>query len=133
MLGDVLKSRIKELSKASTKKVGDDAFWVILRNIAKDEIIELYPKKVDSDTIVPIYFEILSSNETYIPKYFKEKLDSNHQERYRVINRNLFTSNAFHPDGLANQEGITAYKDFNESKKGERIVYQGDVNYANKQ
>ena len=123
MLGDVLKSRIKELSKASTKKVGDDAFWVILRNIAKD----------DSDTIVPIYFEILSSNETYIPKYFKEKLDSNHQERYRVINRNLFTSNAFHPDGLANQEGITAYKDFNESKKGERIVYQGDVNYANKQ
>ena len=132
MLGMVLKSRIHELSNAGTNKLGDDAFWVILRNIARDEIISLYPSKVDSDTIVPVYYEILCDNLDYIPDYFQERLDSNGQERFRVINRNLFTSNAFHPDGLANQPGIKAYKDMNESKKGERIVYQGDVNYVNK-
>ena len=133
MLGEVLKSRLGELSEASTNKLGEDAFWLILRDIARDEILALYPKKVDSDTIVPVYYEILSSHLDYIPDYFKEKLDSNNQERFRVINRNLFTSNAFHSDGLANQEGIIAYKELNESKKGERIVYQGDVNYVNKE
>lgn len=132
MLGEVLRSRIHELSMASTNKLGEDAFWVILRDIARDEILSIYPQKVDSDTIVPIYYEILSSNLDYIPDYFKQKLDSNNQERYRVINRNLFTSNAFHQDGLANQEGIKACKKINEGKKGERIVYQGDVNYVNK-
>ena len=132
MLGMVLKTRIHELSNAGTHKLGDDAFWVILRNIARDEIISLYPSKVDSDTIVPVYYEILCDNLDYIPDYFQERLDSNGQERFRVINRNLFTSNAFHPDGLANQPGIIAYKDMNDSKKGERIVYQGDVNYVNK-
>lgn len=133
MIGSVLKSRISELSNASTKKMGEDAFWIILRNIARDEILALYPNKVDSDTIVPIYYEILSENLVYIPEYFREKLESNNQERYRVINRNMFTSNAFHPDGLANQPGIIAYKDLNESKKGDRIIYQGDVNYVNKE
>ena len=59
------------------------------------------------------------------PPYFLEKLSSNHQERYRVINRNLWSSNAFHPNGLANQKEILAYKEINEDKKGERIVYQG--------
>ena len=132
MLGSVLKSRIAELSTASVNKLSREAFWVILRDIAKEEIISLYPQKVDSDTIVPVYYEILSSNLSYIPDYFQVKLDSNNQERFRVINRNLFTSNAFHPDGLANQDGIVAYKEINEEKKGERIVYQGDVNYVNK-
>ncbi len=132
MLGKVLESRLDELSCASTNINDDDAFWKVLRNIARDEIIELYPRKVDSDTIVPVYYEILSSNLDYIPDFFQEKLDSNNQERFRVINRNMFTSNAFHPDGLANQEGIIAYKEINEGKKGERIVYQGDVNYVDK-
>ena len=132
MLGKVLESRLDELSCASTNINDDDAFWKVLRNIARDEIIELYPRKVDSDTIVPVYYEILSSNLDYIPDFFQEKLDSNNQERFRVINRNMFTSNAFHPDGLANQEGIIAYKEINEGKKGERIVYQGDINYVDK-
>lgn len=125
MVGDVLKRRIPELLNASTNKLGNDAFWVILRDIAKEEIISIYPHKIDSDTIVPIYYEILSSNLEFIPCYFQKKLDSNNQERFRVINRNLFTSNAFHTDGLANQKGIIAYKEINERKKGERIVYQG--------
>ena len=34
MLGDVLKREIYKLKYASTKKVGNDAFWVILREIA---------------------------------------------------------------------------------------------------
>ena len=40
MLGDVLKREMWRLRYASEKKVGDDAFWIILRNIAVDEIIE---------------------------------------------------------------------------------------------
>ena len=66
----------------------------------------------------------MCENIEHIPLYFRERLPSNNQERFRVIIRNLFSSNAFHPDGLANQEGIYAYKEVNESKKGERIVYR---------
>lgn len=122
-IGDVLKRKIKMLSYATTKKVGPNAFWIILRDIAKDEIIE-YGGPVDSDIIIPIYYDILCDNLTYIPDYFQEILPSNHQERFRVIIRNLFSSNSFHPDGLANQPGIYAYKETNQSKKGERVVFQ---------
>lgn len=124
MLGDVLKRRLHELSKASNKKVGKDAFWVILRDIAREEIIALSPQRISSDQIVPVYYEILQENEDMIPPYFLEKLNNN-QERYRVTNRNLFTSNAFNPDGLANQDGIDAIKDINPYKKGYKIIYKG--------
>lgn len=123
MLGDVLKREINRLQYASTKKVGSDAFWVILRDIAVEEIKE-HNDPIDSDTIIPLYYDILSRNIEFIPPYFREIVPSNSQERFRVINRNLFSSNAFHTDGLANQDGIYAYKETNESKKGERIVYQ---------
>lgn len=123
MIGDVLKRKIKMLSYASTKKVGTDAFWVILRDIAREEIIE-YGGPIDSDVIIPIYYDIVCDNLVYIPDYFQEILPSNHQERFRVIIRNLFSSNAFHPDGLANQYGVSARKEINERKKGERIVFQ---------
>jgi hypothetical protein len=122
MLGDVLKKRLPLLSSCSIKKNASNAFWIVLRDIAKEEIIELN-EPVDSDIIIPLYYDILSSNLDYIPEYFQEILPSNHQERFRVITRNLFSSNAFHPDGLANQKGIVAYKEINESKKGERIVF----------
>ena len=125
MLGEVLRKRLPLLLTSSTKKTASNAFWIILRDIAREEIIEL-EEPVDSDTIIPIYYDILSSNLDYIPEYFQEVLPSNHQERYRVINRNLFSSNAFHPDGLANQKGIRAYKEINENKKGERIVFVKD-------
>lgn len=123
MLGDVLKRNLYKLKNATTKKVGATAFWVILRDIAVEEIIE-YGNPIDSDTIIPLYYDILCSNSLDIPLYFREILPSNKQERFRVIIRNVFSSNAFHSDGLANQEGIFAYKEINESKKGERIVYQ---------
>jgi hypothetical protein len=130
--GDYLRQHLYLLNDASTKKVGTDAFWEILKRIAVAEILSIYPNKVDSDTAVPIYYDILSSNIDEFPSYFSETLMSNGQERFRVINRNLFTSNAFHPDGLANQKEINAYKEINESKKGERIVYQGVEKYVNK-
>ena len=123
MLGDVLKRNLYKLSYASERKVGDDAFWVILRNIAVEEIIE-YEDYVDSDIMIPLYYQILSDNLKYIPMYFRERLPSNNQERFRVAIRNLFSSNAFHCAGLANQEGIFAYKEVNEAKKGERVVYR---------
>lgn len=123
MLGDVLRREIYLLSFASEKKNDEEAFWVILRDIAVREIIE-YGMPIDSDVIIPLYYDILCENKCYIPSYFQETLPSNCQERFRVIIRNLFSSNAFHPDGLANQIGILAYKEINESKKGERIVYQ---------
>lgn len=126
MLGDVLKREIHNLQFSSPKKVGPDAFWIILRNIAVEEIIE-YGDPIDSDTIIPLYYEIMSQNLNFIPEYFQKVLPSNNQERYRVIIRNLFSNNAFHPDGLANQEGINAYREINEFKKGDRIVYQKGV------
>lgn len=126
MLGDVLKREIHNLQYSSSKKVGPNAFWIILRNIAVEEIIE-YGDPIDSDTIISLYYEIMSQNLKFIPEYFQEVLPSNNQERYRVIIRNLFSSNAFHPDGLANQEGINAYREINEFKKGDRIVYQKGV------
>ena len=123
MLGDVLKRNLNKLRYASLKKIGKDAFWVLLRDIAVEEIIE-YNGPIDSDTIIPLYYSILCDNLKYVPLYFQEILPSNKQERFRVIIRNLFSSNAFHPDGLANQAGIYAYREVNEMKKGERIVYQ---------
>lgn len=132
MIGDVLKRNLNRISTANENKTNSNALWKILRDIAKEEIIELYPSKVDSDTIVPIYYLILKENLDYIPDFYKEKLKSNNQERFRVICRNIFSSNAFHPDGLANQEGIIAYKAINENKKGERIIFQGDLKYVNK-
>lgn len=132
MFGDYLRKHIYLLENASEKKVGSDAFWEILKRIAVDEILSIYPQKIDSDIAVPIYYQILNENEANFPKYFSQKLSSNKQERYRVINRNLWTSNAFHPDGLANQKEIYAYKEINEQKKGERIVFQGVKEYANK-
>lgn len=123
MLGNVLKNNLHKLKDSSIKKNDNDAFWLVLRNIAVEEIIE-YKDPVDSDTIIPLYYSILSDNKEYIPQYFKKIIPSNKQERFRVIIRNLFSSNAFHKDGLANQEGIYAYREANELKKGERIVYQ---------
>lgn len=126
MLGDVLKRKIHNLQYSSSKKVMPNAFWIILRNIAVEEIIE-YGDPIDSDTIISLYYEIMSQNLNFIPEYFQEVLPSNNQERYRVIIRNLFSSNAFHREGLANQEGINAYREINEFKKGDRIVYQKGV------
>lgn len=123
MLGDVLRREIHRLKYATTKRAGHDAFWVILRKIAVSEIIE-YNGPIDSDTIIPLYYDIVCDNLDNIPLHFQELLPSNKQERFRVIIRNLFSSNAFHPEGLANQDGIYAYKEINELKKGKRIVYQ---------
>lgn len=123
--GEVLKKNIHLLSNASENKYASDAFWIILRDIAVQEILAIYPSKVDSDIAVEIYYNILCDNITLLPSHFKEKLSSNKQERFRVINRNMWTSNAFHPDGLANQPQISAYKEMNQIRKGDKIVYQG--------
>lgn len=123
MLGDVLKRKVCLLKNSSRNKSSANAFWIILRDIAVNEIVE-YGDPVDSDTIIPLYYDILCKNLQYIPDYFKVVLPSNKQERFRVIVRNMFSSNAFHPDGLANQNSIYAYQETNEMKKGKRIVYQ---------
>lgn len=123
--GDVLRKKIGLLTNASTKKIGQNAFWEILKRIAVEDINDIYPQKVDSDIAIPIYYEILNENEHLLPSYFCKILPSNNQERYRVINRNLFSSNSFHKDGLANHDDIEAYKEINDDKKGERIVFKG--------
>ena len=123
--GDVLRRSMPQLTNASENKCASDAFWIILRDIAVQEILAVYPSKVDSDIAVEVYYNILCDNVALIPPYFQEKLRSNKQERFRVINRNMWTSNAFHPDGLANQPQISAYKEINPDRKGDKIVYQG--------
>lgn len=123
--GEILRRNMHQLSNASENKCAGYAFWIILRDIAIQEILAIYPSKVDSDIAVEVYYNILCENITLIPPYFREKLRSNKQERFRVINRNMWTSNAFHPEGLANQPQINAYKEINPDRKGEKIVYQG--------
>ena len=123
MLGDILKSKLKSLLTTSNNKYAPNAFWKVICDIAREEIIS-YGLPVDSDQIIPLYYEILQRNTKYIPDYYKIILPSNNQERYRVLIRNIFTSNAFHDDGLANQNGIKANKEINETKKGYRIVFQ---------
>lgn len=129
--GDVLKANLYKLKSCSIKKNAPNTFWKVLRDIAVKEIKANYPFKVDSDTAISVYYDILSENENFIPSYYKEKYQCNGQERYRVGNRNVWSSNAFHPDGLAHQKGIIAYKEINENKKGSRIVYKGDSDYVN--
>ena len=129
--GDVLKANLYKLKRCSIKKNAPDTFWKVLRDIAVEEIKANYPFKVDSDTAISVYYDILSENENFIPRYYIEKYQCNGQERYRVGNRNVWSSNAFHPDGLAHQKGIIAYKEINENKKGSRIVYKGDSDYVN--
>lgn len=123
MFGDILRKYIANLKETSVKKNDVNSFWVVLRDIAVLDIKDVYPHKVDSDIAIGVYYDILLQNKENIPTYFLEKLKSNNQERFRVINRNLWSSNSFHPDGLANQQNIIAYKEINEFKKGERIVY----------
>ena len=123
--GDVLRRNMHQLSDVSENKFSKNTFWIILRDIAVQEVLAVYPSKVDSDIAVEVYYKILCENIALIPPYFREKLNSNKQERFRVINRNMWTSNAFHRDGLANQPQIRAYKEINPDRKGEKIVYQG--------
>ena len=123
--GDVLRRNMHQLSTASENKCDANAFWIILRDIAVQEILEIYPSRVDSDIAIEVYYNILSDNAVLLPSYFKVKLRSNNQERFRVINRNMWTSNAFHTEGLANQPQVSAVKEINPDRKGEKIVYQG--------
>ena len=122
MLGDVLKKELYKLKFSSIKKTDKNAFWIILRDIAVKEILAT-EDLIDSDIIIPIYYKIICEHLDFVPPYFQEILPSNKQERFRVIIRNLFSSNAFHPDGLANQPGILAHKEINSNKKGYRIIY----------
>ena len=124
--GDYLKNNVTLLKYAGEKKTGENAFVEILKKIAVEEISRHYPNKVDSGNAVPIYYEILRQNEEVFPQFFREKLGKG-EERYRVINRNMWTSNAFHTDGLANQAKIQAYKVMNKDRKGYSIVYQGKI------
>ena len=128
--GDVLKKRIRELSDASVNKKSDDTFWIKLRNIAVEEINMIYPDEIDSSIAVEIYYEILNDNVDFLPEYYREKLKSNNQERFRVLNRNMWTSNAYHPDGLANQKYVHSKKLINSNRVGRKIIYLGDKDYV---
>lgn len=132
MFGDVLKQKAYLLKDSSLNKMANNAFWKVLRDIATEDIINYYPEKVDSINAIQIYYSILKENEQFIPNYLCEEVPSNGQERYRIINRNLWSSNAFHTDGLANQKGIIAEKKLNTNRSGYRILY-GGINNDNKE
>ena len=70
--GDVLKANLYKLKSCSIKKNAPDTFWKVLRDIAVEEIKANYPFKVDSDTAISVYYDILSENENFIPRYYKE-------------------------------------------------------------
>lgn len=124
--GDCLKRNLlnNEFMNCEQKKTGSTAFWVKLRDIAVEDLKTCYPQKIDSDIAIKIYYSIFLENLEHLPDFICQILPSNGQERFRVANRNLFSSNAFHTDGLANQPGVYAYKNDNAKRKGEKIVFQ---------
>lgn len=122
MLGDVLRKRINELSNCSASYNDSNAFWVVIRDIAREEILE-HNGKIDSDIFVAVYYKILKENEDKLPQYYREIIPSSKQERYRNVTRNVLTSNAFHANGLANQQGIKTLRDTNFKRKGLKIIY----------
>ena len=123
MFGDILRKSMHKFEVASKNKRSENAFWKILRDIAVEEIKNHYPQKIDSATAIDVYYSILKENEFLIPDYFREIIKSNKQERYRVTNRNLWSSNSENPDGLANQPFIIANKKINEERNGNRVIY----------
>lgn len=128
--GDVLKRDMYKLSSASENKCAKNSFWIILRDIAVKDILECR-HEVYSDIAIDIYYKILCENIKFIPSHFRKKL-KNKQESFRVINRNIWTSNAFNKKGLANHPQIEAHKQINPNKKGSRIVFQCVKCYVNK-
>lgn len=123
MFGDILEKNIYRFKNASSKKNSKDAFWIILRDIAIEELKEYSPNEIDSGYATEIYYKILNKHETYLPEHFKEKIKSNNQERYRVINRNLWSSNNNNSNGLCKQPGVCAKSKMNEDKSGYKTVY----------
>lgn len=124
--GDCLKKKLfaNIFLSCEDKKTSQNAFWVVLRNAAVEDIRNIYPQKIDSDRAVSIYYTILSNNMDYLPDFVCVVLPSNGQERFRVINRNMFTSNSFHLSGLANHPNIIAKRVDNDNRKGEKIIFQ---------
>ena len=125
MLGDILISRLDEIKKSEDSPRGTNAFCEVIKRIAVDEINALYPEKVDSDVIVEVYYEILLKNIDKIPPTMTSLAPSDKQYRFRISVRNVFTSNAFHSNGLANHPRLKAIKVVNDERKGRRYTYQG--------
>lgn len=123
MFGDILHKRIKELSKTKyTSQKTMDSFWYCLRDIILEEIVNC-DQNIESDEAIRTYYNILKANEKYLPSSVKKKLPSNNQEKYRVCNRNLWSSNAWHPIGLENEIATTLV--LNTERKGYKRIYQG--------
>ena len=123
MFGDILRKSMHKFEDASKNKRSENAFWKILRDIAVEEIKNHHPQKIDSAIAIDAYYSILKKNEFLIPEYFKGIMKSNKQERYRVINRNLWSSNSSNQDGLASQPFVIANKMINEERNGYKVIY----------
>lgn len=132
MIGDVLKERLNEVRHSEDKRKGDSSFCEVIKRIAVEEINELYPERIDSDVIIEVYYKILSQHKDYIPTSLLEITPSNGQERFRNAVRNIFTSNAYHTNGLANNPNLKVVKVVNENRKGRRYSYKGVEGYVNK-
>lgn len=125
--GDCLIDKLKKgvFLNCEGKKTSKNAFWIVLRDCAAEDIIACAPEQVDSHIAVSVYYAILTEYIDYLPYFICEITPSNGQEKYRVANRNMFTSNTFHTEGLANQPGITAQEIPNEKRRGSKIVFTG--------
>lgn len=124
MFGDVLKRRLPELKDTiDSKKEIPNAYWVVFRDIIIEELKE-YGNWVDSDIAIETYYYILNSNESFIPDFKKKILKSNGQESYRVCNRNMWSSNAWHRTGLESIVAIKSVQEPNYKRKGNKRLYK---------
>lgn len=124
--GDNLKKKLHngDFLNCENKKSSPKSLWITLRDTACEDLKSASPQKIDSDVATRIYYNILKDNEEYLPDWACKELSSNGQPKYRVANRNVFSSNAFHQRGLANQPGISAVSMKNTERKGNKIVFQ---------
>lgn len=110
MFGDILKKNLYKLKEANKKN-----FYKILIDLACEDL-KKHKQPVSSDVGTKIYYKILKENKHYILNYFHEKL-KNGQERFRVINRNIWSSNSKNKNGLTNRKNIHS------EKKGKTLIY----------
>lgn len=109
--GEFLKSLFNNpYIKDSIKNTGKD-FYIFLKECFICDLILNYNKTNAnhiywSNEIIPIYYEILKENETFLPEETLEINDSTQQKKYRIINRNIFSSNSDNKNGLQNRREL---------------------------
>ena len=107
--------KIKDINKDFYKFVIE----VFICDLIYEYNITLKNQEVISNDVIPLYFDILKNNEGKLNEQLTKELKSNNQKRYRVIIRNIFTSNSENTEGLQNRVELAASRTSNPTRKNQ--------------